>query len=542
MSKRIFLIITWLCWGISFNIYAQDTGKADRWFERGAYYRALEEYCRLLSNQEENRLGGYMEFRAGVCCMRMNRYRHALEWLEKAEKDNFTGPEVWEELGNGYWVTGQYEKAKVYFERCLQKKPEDEVLRIRVASCNFALKAPREHPRIRIAPLPYLNTRGSEYGISFVPGGLLYSSTGDLLPEKKQEISLRTGLGYSRPYLSWYKEGEYQPGQLLKGIVKFGANEGAFAYDAESESLYCTRCEEGEQNCRILVARLKNGTYRQTGVLKLGKEDCNIAHPFVAEGGDRIYFSSTRPGGFGGSDIWYVDRLSEHVWGEPQNAGSHINTPGNEVFPYMWKDYFFFASDGYAGYGGLDIYRVKMQDGQLGMPTNMGPGINTSYDDFNLVMNEDGKSGLLVSNRLPDRSDDIYWFEEVEEMEDIPRQRGGTEKVVFVSQMLEAEPEEIELKDTIRQGNKIYRMKVEKGEVKQAGWWVQVAMLLSSDVIEYEFANQITELTGQQVVMYKGKDGGHRFYIGVYEKEQEARDAVSILRKAGIDCFVKQVR
>ena len=540
-----------MCPGI---LSGQETRKADKWFEGGAYYKALEEYCRIIAEASGNLRQADIEFKAGVCCVRMNRYTHAQEWLTRAERNGYMGKALYEMLGNVYLIDGDYIKAKQYFERYKELVPEDKRTDNWIASCDFGMTASTENTEVTIEALPYINTRGSEYGISFISGGLLYSSTGDLLPEKKNEVSQRTGMGFSKPYLSVLRNGEYQPGQLLKGIQRAGANEGTFSYDVVNDQLYCTRCEQDIMNCQIFLARLKGHNFRQTGVLKMAGKSYNIAHPFVAEGGNRIYFSSTIEGGYGGSDIWYVDRTANGHWGRPQNAGSAINTPGNEVFPYIWKEWFFFASDGHVGYGGLDIYKIRFQEREHGQPQNMGAGFNTSYDDFNLIMHTDGKGGLLVSNRTAGRSDDIYRFEigkSVAESildkqpEYYPPVYMKKEKTEVADQKKDAEVieanREIELKDDSEGIQKSYWMKVEKGDVRDTGWWVQVAMLMESKVIKYDLASRITGLTGRNIVMYKGEDGGHRFYVGVYAAEQDARNVVAILKNAGIDCFIKRV-
>lgn len=549
-------------------VFSQDTRKADKWFEGGAYYKAMEEYCRLVAENRGQLRQAKVEFRVGVCCMRMNRYSHALEWLERAEKNGYMGKDLYGVLGDAYLITAQYEKAKVCFERYREQAPEDKKCEAKITSCEFAMAVPAENPDLFIESLPYINTRGSEYGISFVSGGLLYSSTGDLLPEKKSEVSQRTGMGFSQPYLSVLRNGEYQPGQLLKGLQKPGANEGAFSFDVVNERLYCTRCEEGLVDCHIIEAQLKGQTYRHAKILKMEGKRYNIAHPFITVDGNRIYFSSTMPGGYGGADIWYVDRTSRGRWGKPQNAGAAVNTPGNEVFPYVWMGWLFFASDGHIGYGGLDLYRIHLQDRDAGGPENLGAGFNTSYDDFNLIMHSDGKGGLLVSNRTAGRSDDIYRFELSKPVETIKNKPGSL--ITAQLQSLPEKPEntpktgkpgssqfqigsqevaeaikprkEIELTGDSDGVKKTYRLEVETGDVIDAGWWVQVAMLMEAKVIHYDLASRITKLTGRNIVMYRGEDGGHRFYIGVYKNEREARDIVSVLKRAGIDCFIKRVK
>lgn len=642
MEFRKYIAACWLLL-LPGMLVAQVAKKADQWFERGAYYKAFEEYRKLPAQYPECTELGYIAFRAGVCCMRMNDYTGAAEWLEKAEKSGCEETELYYILGNVSLTQGNYKQAKAYFVRYRENVPEDGRTSAKIASCDFAMKAINTNPGVTIEPLPYINTRGSEYGVQFVRGGILYSSTSDLLPEKRGEVSERTGMGYSKPYFSLYRDGEYQPGQLLKGIAKNRINEGTFSYDEVTGELYCTRCEENRMNCDIIRAQLTGHVYREIGALKIGKRNYNIAHPFVTDHGNRIYFSSTMEGGYGGSDLWYIDREVDGSWGIPVNLGPEINTPGNEVFPYIWEDLFFFSSDGHIGYGGLDIYRAKhLENGNWGKPQNLGAVINTSYDDFNLILHSDGTGGLLVSNRRPGRNDDIFRFEirafiialqgtvknknteralagakiilqEDDQETEIMTDRNGSfalmltngvryrltiqkngygsvteeiladnyalkpfdaegnriEKVWFlakenvpVKNMQEEEktipaekaekqagqaemllhPEEHHDLDELASLSRLpYRLGVEVGDVEEQGWWVQVAMLMESRIIDYALAVRVTEVTGKHVVMYKGKDGGHRFYVGVYHTQQDARNTVTALKEAGIDCFVKHV-
>jgi outer membrane protein OmpA-like peptidoglycan-associated protein len=112
-----------------------------------------------------------------------------------------------------------------------------------------------------------------------------------------------------------------------------------------------------------------------------------------------MYFASDRPGGMGGSDL-YVVRKSNGAWGQPVNLGSGINTSGNEVFPYVWKDSaLYFSSDGLHGMGGLDIFKSILVDTVVGVPVNMGYPLNTNYDDFGFIANNDVSEGYFSSNR-----------------------------------------------------------------------------------------------------------------------------------------------
>lgn len=129
--------------------------------------------------------------------------------------------------------------------------------------------------------------------------------------------------------------------------------------------------------------------------------------------GNFLYFASDMPGGAGQSDLYYCKRLNDGSWDKPINMTT-LNTAGNERFPsFDNNNYLYYASNGRGGMGGLDVYVTQYKVGadQWSAPKNVGYPVNTPQDDFNLVFNEDGKSGYLSSNRSGGKGmDDIYQF------------------------------------------------------------------------------------------------------------------------------------
>jgi outer membrane protein OmpA-like peptidoglycan-associated protein/tetratricopeptide (TPR) repeat protein len=139
-------------------------------------------------------------------------------------------------------------------------------------------------------------------------------------------------------------------------------------------------------------------------------EEYSTGHPALNVDGTMLIFASDRPGGYGGSDLYYCVRSGNGEWTRPINLGKKINTEGNELFPYLDKNqYLFFASTGHVGLGGLDVFEVQLKEMKpVGEVKNMGRPINTSKDDFGLIRAADGNSGYLSSNRRG--NDDIYSF------------------------------------------------------------------------------------------------------------------------------------
>jgi len=135
-------------------------------------------------------------------------------------------------------------------------------------------------------------------------------------------------------------------------------------------------------------------------------DDYSIQHPALSEKGDTLIFSSDMPGGFGNNDLYY-SIYDDGKWTSPVNMGSNVNTPGEETFPFYSNGILYFSSNGHAGLGGLDIYKVGYnKDEEV---DNMGYPINSRWDDFSIYL--EGSVGYFASNRPGGLGhDDIYEF------------------------------------------------------------------------------------------------------------------------------------
>src|SRR5690606_32377533 len=111
---------------------------------------------------------------------------------------------------------------------------------------------------------------------------------------------------------------------------------------------------------------------------------------------------------------YFVHTNSGQVMSSPINLGPRINSPGNEVAPYIFENSFYFASDVFYGLGGMDIYKSNIGEGEeFGIPINLGEGVNSAYDDFGLIIRNEGEGllGYFASNRPGGKGkDDLYGF------------------------------------------------------------------------------------------------------------------------------------
>jgi outer membrane protein OmpA-like peptidoglycan-associated protein len=135
-------------------------------------------------------------------------------------------------------------------------------------------------------------------------------------------------------------------------------------------------------------------------------EDFFTAQPSLSKDLQTLWFCSDRIGGYGKSDIWYSVKNGQD-WSTPINAGDIINTSEEEMFPYCKQNFLYFSSNGHPGLGGLDIFSVELAN--QNSLKNMGANLNSSSDDFSLILDETDKVGLYSSNR-ENFIDNIYSF------------------------------------------------------------------------------------------------------------------------------------
>ncbi len=140
---------------------------------------------------------------------------------------------------------------------------------------------------------------------------------------------------------------------------------------------------------------------------KYNNQNYDIGQPSISNDGRYLFFASDMPGGMGGSDIYYCEMINGE-WSEPVNLGPGINSPGAENYPHYQSGRLYFTSDRPGGIGGLDIYFAIHKTNSWGPPVLLPEPVNSPSDDFAFVATESLQSGFFASNRR--RADDIYEF------------------------------------------------------------------------------------------------------------------------------------
>ncbi len=188
------------------------------------------------------------------------------------------------------------------------------------------------------------------------------------------------------------------------GDINTPENEGTLSVKADGSALYYTRCNQpgGLGSCDLYVSDLDGKGWKRGN--NLGSPvngpawDCQ---PAISGDGHTLIFASSRPGGYGGKDLW-VSYLSQGKWSMPKNMGPAINTRDDDDAPFLHYDgaTLYVSSLGHQGFGGSDIFMSRLgTDGQWSTPENLGSGLNTPHDEFGLYIESGGKKGYFASDR-----------------------------------------------------------------------------------------------------------------------------------------------
>ena len=193
--------------------------------------------------------------------------------------------------------------------------------------------------------------------------------------------------------------------------------DGPAVVSEDGKTIYFTRSgtksgRDDALHLNIYTANLDGNSLSRVRNLPFNNDEYSVMHPTLTKDGSRLYFSSNMPNGLGGFDLYYVNVDENGRYSAPVNLGPGINTEGNEVFPFIFRDdVLFFASNAHPGLGGLDVFMTVDFLTENQQVLNMGSPFNTSSDDFCLYLDTKFKFGYISSNRKGGKGeDDIYSF------------------------------------------------------------------------------------------------------------------------------------
>jgi outer membrane protein OmpA-like peptidoglycan-associated protein/tetratricopeptide (TPR) repeat protein len=311
-----------------------------------------------------------------------NQPEEALKWYLKTIDHGLENDEVYWWTGMMFKQTGQYNQAIEYFSKIdenrligIDANRESEICRQAI------IWNDRKSPNLEANPIS-LTLNGSVFlnGI-YEDGRLIVTSDHD--PRKSSYKW--TGRFFSEPSLLNQQTGEFSP---VPEIVNNQDQWGYITFNSDYTEMIYTLCSDqqaDESFCRLCGRNKINDEWSAANELPFINPEVNYSHPFLTRD-SVLFFSANDMNGKGGYDIYYSIKTTGK-WQDPVNLPSPINTPGNEKFPTINNDTLYFSSDYLPGLGGLDIFKTYIRpNGQWSPPQNMMPPLNSSKDDFGIIM------------------------------------------------------------------------------------------------------------------------------------------------------------
>ena len=371
--------------------------KGDRHYQKKDYQNALKNYLEALALDGDD---ARTNFKAGISFLYEKNFSQAVVYLSRAYTIN---PDVDRDidyhLGMACQQSLQFKQAGRHFEALrVKNKNLVPIANQKIQECIVGDSLMRVPSNAQVEPLPeQINTSFSEFGplISVDGQTLIFTSNRSAV-----DFQVKSGTNTEDVYISERQDGAWAPPQKISENINVKSNGAAMSLSRDGNTIFLYY-EEGGGN--IYASSRKDDQWSKP--LPLNRF---INHPQYRESGaclspdgKLLFFSSNRPGGRGGYDLYVSELGSNGQWGRAANLGSAVNTRKNEESPFMHFDgsTLYFSSNGHPTLGDHDIFKTTLVNGKWTAPANLGYPINTSGFEGYFVLSDDSKTGYFTSRR-----------------------------------------------------------------------------------------------------------------------------------------------
>jgi len=387
-----------------------DFKQAEKLVYIGNIEKALEKYKDIIAKYPDN---SYYNYKIGYLYFEsLDARDNSLQYLEKASKnvakdvkDSYKETrapiDTWYYLGLLYHYNYEFEKAKSCFEKFLADAPvstkTEEVKKLQ-AACDLGISLVMNPLDLDIIEIGgNINSKYEEHSplVTADLKTLIFTSKRKGTGGDKDE----NGDYYEDIYISHFVDGEWSEPQSISSNINSNDHEASsgLSYDGRTlfvykptntGDLYVSYLENDKWTSLEPLSPYVNTEYRETSAA-------------LSIDGKTLYFTSDRPGGFGGLDIYVSKIQDDGSWGQAKNLGNLINSAKNEEGPYIHPcdSIMYFSSDGHPGMGGYDLFMSVLRDSVWSAPKNIGYPLNSPDDDVFFISSPEGNYGFYASNQ-----------------------------------------------------------------------------------------------------------------------------------------------
>lgn len=418
MKLPIFLLSLLFCTAVVAKDSTLKRKLADNYYSNFDFHKAIPMYEQLLKDHPKDYS---LNERLATIYDHLNDSRSAEKYYEFLVGNAGAKPSVVLKYANVLSRNGKYELAKKQFANYHPENQTDTrgaMFENAYQNLNAFYK---DSASFKIKMMPF-SSEADDFSPAYFGDAIVFSS------DRSGFSMVRSMYNWTQsPYLDLYiaDPGSSKARPFAKEL-NTPYHEGPVCFDASLDTVIFTRSSyynstlfksnDGITKLGLFQANWNPREKKWVNVkpLSLNNVEYSVEHPALSSDGQALYFASDMPGGFGGMDLYVSHQIRDldggRSWGAPVNLGSAINSPGNDLFPFIDRQgNLWYASDGIPGLGGLDIFCAPKSADGFSEVINPGYPMNTRFDDFGYITKDDGQNGYLSSDRRNEHGkDDIY--------------------------------------------------------------------------------------------------------------------------------------
>lgn len=397
---------------VQLDAQSSNLQKANKFYELNSFGEAIQFYNLALKdnpkdyNAMANIANSYKQ---------LNLLESATKWYGRIPENERSAQDLFR-FASALKSMEQYDKAKqIYLEYA---KSDTDIGRHYATSCDFAARNKKVgYSDFEVKPENIINSAASDFAPAMFKNQLLISSFRNEAAPMAANVNKNNQLYIASRNL----KNQFSRPELLRKGIQSSLNTAYISFDEFYKNVVFTKNNSNLRNGMIpldgngikldiyTATVVDAGNWENKTAFQYNSADASNGYPHLTLDAKTLYFASNRMGGYGGYDI-YVCYKNGKTWSYPENLGAEINSPGNEISPFMDEGILYFASDWHTGFGGLDIFHSEKQKGGLwGKVRNMGPKVNSAQNDYSLVYYSQDNTGYFVSDRAEGKGkSDVY--------------------------------------------------------------------------------------------------------------------------------------